>query len=228
MSKKLVTIRIKELKVDVNGNFDGENFAHDDDKGLKNNALTASLKYPRSGAPSLLTVKQYDLVNKTPATLLDSEQPDPFFDPLLFREEVLDRTVLHVAVTKLDASGGASKFFLGLLATILTAGFSAVTGGLGSVLGAIAGFGVDKMTGDLTKAGDDNNTLIGVADLEIQVDQLPEAGQEFPLVLKVPQDVVRTRLVLGPNNHPQTQDVQLLQKGQQNGTLTLVISATAV
>lgn len=225
MSQKLVTIRIKNLVVESNGNFDDEHFAHDDEQGLKNNSLMASLKYPRSGAPNVVAVKQFDLGNNDPARLIDADHPDEFFDPLLFREEVTDYTVLHLGVTKLDAEGKATKIFLSLLSVLLKAGFGVATGGLGAVLGAVAGFGVDGITGEITKAGDNNDTLIGAADIPIKTDDYSGVSKEIEIKFKVPKDVVRRRLVLDAHNHPVPEDVTLLKKDQQNGSITLLVSA---
>src|ERR1035437_8026413 len=114
MSKKLLTVVIEELIANSNGDFPDATPSDDADQGLKNNALSASLRYPRSGAPQITSAKQYDLANGKPATLLDPQHPDNFFDPLLFREEVIDRTVLNLKLTDRDAASGFEKFLLGV------------------------------------------------------------------------------------------------------------------
>jgi hypothetical protein len=44
----------------------------------------------------------------------------------MFREEVVDRTVLSLKVMGRDAASGFQKFLLGLFSTVLDAGFAAV------------------------------------------------------------------------------------------------------
>lgn len=226
MPKKLVTVRIKSLTVDTNGNFPDEGFAQDADHGLKNNSLMASLKYPRSGAPNVLAVKQYHLVNHVPANLIDDQHPDQFFDPLLFREEVVGHTNLHLGLTKLDATGKGAKILLNVLAVVLGAAFGVVTGGLGKVLGAVVGLGVDGITSAIKKAGDNNDILIGAIDIPLDVDKLSEQEVELPLALKAPQAVIRQRLVVNAANQPVPTDVEILAKDQPNGSIILLVSAT--
>jgi len=124
MTTSLVTVRINKLWIPVNGNFKDEAFAKGD-KGIKNNALAASLRYPRSGAPNIVAVKQYDLPGGDHDAILSDpkdEDADEYFDKLLFREEVTDRTVLHLAVTKYDRESKFDKFLAGIFAAVFSAG----------------------------------------------------------------------------------------------------------
>lgn len=226
MSTKLVTIRIKKFLVPVNGNFDDEGPAHGD-KGIKNNALAASLRYPRSGAPNIVAMKQYDLPGGNRDALLfdpTDEDSDEYFDTLLFREEVTERTVLHLAVTKHTGESKFGKFLSGLFAAIFSAGFTAVTGGLGGVLGAAAGFGVDSITSEIKKSSDNNDVLIAGGKLEIKVDEIGPDPREVQVWFKVPKDVIRPRLVV-VNGTAERKEVTLLKKGDDNGKIWLAISA---
>jgi hypothetical protein len=121
----------------------------------------ASLTYPRSGASQVMSVKQYDLVNGQSAVLLDADNPDPFFDPLLFRKDIDDQMLLNVKFTNFDESGKATKFFLALFGVIFGAGVGAVTSGLSSVIGAIVGFGVDQIKSNVGSAGNEHVDVIG-------------------------------------------------------------------
>jgi hypothetical protein len=230
MSRKLLTVVIQELVVNVNGDIPGDKPDDDPDTGLKNNALSASLRYPRSGVPQLTSTKQYDLEDGKPAILLDPTHPDSFFDPLLFREEVIDRTVLNLSVTDRDAASGFEKFLLGLFSTVLGAGFTAVTGGLSGILGAVTGLGIDNLKTQISGAGDESVTVIGqAAAVPLIMDDLSETGTVMPLALTVPDDVVKRGFVIDPvTRRPVLQDFTLLKKGDHNGHVNLLISAVKV
>jgi hypothetical protein len=227
MSRKLLTVVISELVVNSNGDIPGDKPSDDPDTGLKNNALSASLRYPRSGAPQVTSTKQYDLLNGKPATLLDPDQPDTFFDPLLFREEVIDRTVLNLNVTDRDAASGFEKFLLGVFSTVLGAGFAAVTGGLSGILGAVTGLGIDNLKNQITGAGNETMTVIGKAQpLPLVMDNLSPTPVIQTLPLIAPADVVKRGFVFDPNTHqPVLHDFTLLKKGDPNGHVTLQIMA---
>jgi len=228
MATKKLVIRILDLKVNSNGDFPGTKPSHDDDLGLKNNSLMASLTYPRSGASQVLSVKQYDLANGTPAVLIDPDHPDPFFDSLLFREDVDDQTVLNVKVTNLDESGKAGKFFLALFGAVFGAGVGAVTGGLSSVIGAIVGFGVDQIRSNVGSAGDAHVDVIGEARLPIQVADFGAAPAIKQLDLIAPATIQRSGFVMSPvpGQGAVEQTIDVTTKGRSNGTLTLEITAT--
>jgi hypothetical protein len=226
--QRQLTIRIRELVVDSNGDFPGTKPSHNDDLGLRNNSLMASLTYPRSGASQVLSVKQYDLEDGKPARLVDEDNPSPFFDPLLFREDVQDQTVLNIKVTNLDESGKAEKFFLTLLGTIFGAGASVVTGGLSTVIGAIVGFGVDQLRGGIGSAGNAHIDTIGTAQLPISMDAYSAEPIVRVIELIAPQTIERSGFVRNPQpgQQPIQKTIAVTTKGKSNGRLTLEISAT--
>ncbi len=227
MATKQLIIRIVDLKVTSNGDFPGTKPSHDDDLGLKNNSLMASLTYPRSGASQVMSVKQYDLADGSAAVLVNPEDPDPFFDPLLFREDVDDQTVLNVKVTNFDESGKATKFFLALFGVVFGAGVGAVTSGLSSVIGAIIGFGVDQIKSNVGSAGDGHVDVIGEAKLPIKVADFGAVGVTKQLDLIAPATIQRSSFVFSPipGQGPVEQTINVTTKGQSNGTLTVEITA---
>ena len=228
MPKKLLIIRIQELVVTSNGDFPGEKPSHNDELGLKNNALIASLKYPRSGAPQVLSVKQYDLVDGKPAYLLDEKIPDEFFDKLLFHEEVLDQTLLQVKVTNFDSTGKVVKFFLKLFSVILGAGFTAASGGLSGVLGAVVGFGVDALKTGTSGAGDDHVDTIGIARLPLSMDAYSDKPQVVNLELTAPETITRRGFVMDPEHGVQEKEKTVTTEGKANGHIIMEISAVSV
>lgn len=228
MSKKLLVVRIQELVVSSNGDYPGERPSRNDELGLKNNSLMASLKYPRSGAPQVVSIKQYDLVSGSPAHLLDERTPDEFFDNLLFREEVLDQTVLHLTITNFDATGKVVKFFLKLFSVIIGAGFTAASSGLTTVLGAVTGFGVDTMRAGVSGSGDDHVDRIGEARLPLSMDKLTEAPQSIRLELTAPETIIRRGYHMDPEHGVEDREIAVTTQGKANGHITLEILALPV
>src|SRR5579875_2428647 len=86
------------------------------------NLIVATLKYPRSGAPTVASVKQVRLLNGVPVSYLPAA--NNFWDRLLFKEDVDDETELQIHVTNhTDPSKTAEwvKQLLGLGTKVLAA-----------------------------------------------------------------------------------------------------------
>jgi hypothetical protein len=98
MVKRILLVSIESINVFQNGDVLGQGAPAGKDK---RNALMASLKYPRSGAPSVTSGQHFDLTNNVP---LKPDQTD-FFQCGIFKEEVQDETILQVKLTDTDESG---------------------------------------------------------------------------------------------------------------------------
>jgi hypothetical protein len=175
-----------------------------------------------------MSVKQYDLVDGKSAVLVDANNPDQFFDPLLFREDVDTQSVLNVKITNLDEGGKATKFFLAVFGAIFGAGLGAVTGGLSSFLGAIIGFGVDQVKSSIGSAADQHIDVIGEAKLPFSVNDFGPAPKTVKLDLVAPATIERSGFVLDQTSGQGfvQKTVDVTTKGKSNGTLTLEIAAS--
>jgi hypothetical protein len=197
MSKKLLTVKIESILVNVNGEVPGAK----PDKTNQRNVLTATLLYPRSGAPSVASAKQFDLQpGKSPDRL---DQAD-FFSCGLFKEEVNDETILEIAVTDRDIASNFEKGFVQVFSAILGA---AITGGV-------------------KNAGADSSVTIGQTDkVRLKMDDLAEAPTRMTLGFTVPALIEKNFFAPGPTGDPVEQRMRI-EAGSANGTITLLVSAT--
>jgi hypothetical protein len=219
MSKKLLTVKIESILVNVNGEVPGAK----PDKTNQRNVLTATLLYPRSGAPSVASAKQFDLQpGKSPDRL---DQAD-FFSCGLFKEEVNDETILEIAVTDRDIASNFEKGFVQVFSAILGAGLTAATAGTGQILGAITGLALKAITGGVKNAGADSSVTIGQTDkVRLKMDDLAEAPTRMTLGFTVPALIEKNFFAPGPTGDPVEQRMRI-EAGSANGTITLLVSAT--
>jgi hypothetical protein len=221
MSKRTLWVWIESITVGVNGDVPGQQAPAG---GVLQNAILATLTYPRSGAPTVTSGQQYNLANNA------AFQPDQanFFACGLFKEVVQDETLLQLKITDTDKASKAEKIFLAVLGALVNAALTAATGGLSGFFGAIAGAGVSQVQTGMAKLGDDEVYVIGATDtVRIEVDQLP-ADKNNPLRmtlgLTVPDDIRKPYLVLDENHQPVTRYLSL-DKGAPNGAITLRVAA---
>lgn len=219
MSKKLLTVTIESVVVFSNGDVPSGKPASAGEK--KNNAVVASLKYPRSGAPEVMSALQVDLTNNEPPKL----DLNDFFSCGLFKEEVQDETILQVKVTDRDEAGKVEKFLLKLLSVVVGAGFGVATGGLSGVLGAVTGCGIGAVKTAIGAAGDESVFVIGQTEkVRLNMDQLP-AGQplRMDLPFTVPDEVRKPYSVL--EGGQVVEKAMVLPKGMHNGNIILRLTA---
>jgi hypothetical protein len=222
MSKKLLTVTIESITVFSNGDVPGAKPASGDEK--KNNAVVASLKYPRSGAPEVVSGLQFDLTNNESPKLDLAD----FFDSGLFKEEVQDETILQIKVTDRDVSSKAEKVLLSVLSVVFSAGLGIATGGLNKFLGAVTGFGIDSITGSIKGAGDESIFIIGQTDkVRLEMDKLPaDQPLRMNIALTVPKEVRKPFFVL--ENGQEVKKELVLAQGIHNGNVVLRLTAKPV
>lgn len=220
MSKKLLTVKVESLKLAYTGLLPGEHPSPNPGNPNKKNALTATLLYPRSGAPTVASLMQFDLTPNVAAT----PNLDDFFDSGLFKEEVLDETILELEIVERDTSTVFEKALLQVFATLFGAAIGVATGGLSKILGAITGLASSTITDSLKKSGDDQKQSIGKSGkIRLKVDELRDRPQRMGIPLIVPEDIVRK--FFGPGGTEQTLTVQ---KNSTNGEIVLQVSAVPV
>lgn len=207
MARKLLFVTVDAITLKTTGEPPN---VHDD--SVKH-GLMACLVYPRSGAPTVTSALSIrDLFPGT--TNLSSPS---FFSNGLFKEEVQDSTLMNIKVINRQEEGKVDKFFLKLFSTILGAGLGVLTGGLGSVLGAISAFGVETIKGGIQESGKDEVIAIGETDnIPIDILRIGSAPvtQTYPLILK---HEVEKRYI-----DPQTRQVATLRISPgDNGSITL-------
>lgn len=121
----LLQIQLKQVIVIENGKVEK------DIKGL--NGLSASLYYPKSGVPTLESVRTLRLKDREPLEF----KLRPISEKLLFKQEIQGDTMLQVKITAIEKVDKFEKAALKIIGKVAVAAVGAITG-VGAVLTATA------------------------------------------------------------------------------------------
>jgi hypothetical protein len=218
VSKKLLTVQIESLVVFSNGDVPGA--LQNQDETNKRNVLTATLLYPRSGAPNIASVLQFNLQNhQSPAFDLGD-----FFKSGLFKEEVLDETILQININDRDIPGNIDKAMLKIFTTLLAAGLGVATAGIGTILGAVTGLAINTITASIGKAGEEAKVCIAQTEpVRLTMDKLTDQPLRMVLAFHIPEAIEKPYLAI--ENGQAVRKTMRLEKGTPNGQITLLMSA---
>lgn len=213
MARALFTISIESIQVVSNGDDPGQH-----DKG-KNNAIVASLEYPRSGAPSVLSTRLLDLVSNTSYVFA----PKTFWTAGLFKEEIQGSSRLKIVVTDRDKTPTIEKFFTRFVAALMGAALGTITGGIGNaLLGAVAKFAIKEYTGTISIGDDHVQTIAETAIVDLDPQNPPISPLTIPFT--APADVIATIAKIENGTFVRRQEI-LVKKGAPNGHIVLKIEA---
>jgi hypothetical protein len=219
MKRKLLRIYVKSIKVEKNGDLPFESQTTENDEE-KNNAIIATLVYPRSGAPAVTSTKYCDLKNGKKLTF----DTNDFWKSGLFKEEVQGETILKIMVADRDKISKFSRFLVKLTKTLMGTGFGAVTGGITNVfLGAVVNMALNEYKDSLKIDKDEHIDIIGVAETKIDLDNIED---EITMNLKAPKKIEKSYYKFkSPSSTRVTKEKKtILEKDQDNGTIELQIS----
>lgn len=219
MIKKLLKIYLKSIKVEKNGDLPFESHPTEGDEE-KNNAVIATLVYPRSGAAAVTSAKYVDMNNDKELVLNTAD----FWESGLFKEEVQDETILKIQVADRDKISKFVKFLTMFTKTLMGAGFGAVTGGITNVfLGAVVNMALNEYKQSLNIDKDEHIDIIGVAETKIELNDMKET---IIMDLKAPKKIEKaySRFISPESNRVIREKVTILEKGQSNGRIELKIS----
>lgn len=221
MSKILLRVNIEKIWVKSNGDLPKkENADEDDKKAQKNNAIVATMVYPRSGAPNVISTKMVDLQNNK----VKNFDLEDFWDSGLFKEEVDGETKLRIQVTDRDKISKFDKVFTTIFSALMGAGLGAVTGGISNVfLGAIANLGIETYTGTISVGKGEKINVIGeTGEIKLNTKELEE---NLTLKLTAPKTIKKKVLVFEGSKIIRKE--KTLVKGEQpNGEILLQLSST--
>lgn len=136
MSIKNLRFLLKEVEI----YYDGDEFASTKKpkkakERLKDNLVEASLEYPRSGTPSITTVKMLDLPSRKKVTLNTKD----FWVAGLFKEDIDTETRFTLSVSDKDNISKFSLWFRRVFSLMFSTAASAATSGTTNLFqGAIA------------------------------------------------------------------------------------------
>jgi hypothetical protein len=225
-----LTVKIQRIFVNSNGELPQSKPAHSGD--VRNNALTATLAYPRGGAPQVSTVIQADL----------QSGKEVLFDPSagffeagngsqpagLFKGETVEgESVLEVNVTTRHTPGEFAQIFAQILGSAAQTALFSVPGGM--ILGSVVSVAVSAWTDRLT-ADKDHAQVIGQAKYPFKVSELTASPSPTAVELDLiaPKTITRTyfETQIPPEGGPGKQvevTRTLISGGQSNGKLSLLL-----
>jgi hypothetical protein len=231
-----VTVMVENINLISNGDAPGSNANHSN--GKKNNAITASLIYPRGGYPQITSVIQADLQSNVQYNFNTTNFFGPNGDgvnaPGLFKGEEIDQGCpLKVQVTANDDAGKLASFISKVFTGLLGSAVKLVPGGqvVGAVLGAVAG-GIGD---EISKESSGSVEVIGEASTPLNPAALLAGPNPLRMVLPLtaPQTIHKswsepqTPAEGGPIQIAQVEG-DLVTKGQVNGMVHLVIATSPV
>jgi len=185
MANCYITVLVESITVFSNGDAPGSKPNHAG--GMDNNAISATLDYPRGGVPALTSLIQADLQNDTPYAFDTSDFYGPNGDgvhaPGLFKqEEIEDECPLKIQITSNDSAGHLTLVLEKVFANLLGAAVLIVPGG--QIVAAAVEFAASSV-GDLI-AGQSKGSIdvIGTATVMLKAADLLTAVN--PLRMTVP------------------------------------------
>jgi hypothetical protein len=171
MARKILRVYLESVLVQSNGAPPGWN------GDQPHNLMVATLRYPRSGAPSVASTKRIKLKS---GVAFVAATGSPVWDSLIFKEEVDDETELRIKLlyhrdpSKLE---NVLKEIFGGAANVL-GGFLETTGTLGLIIGGAIG----EVADEANKPSGPDSLVIGRTDpLPICVND----GFERPVALGI-------------------------------------------
>lgn len=227
MASCKVTILVESILVFSNGDTPGSK--PNNAGGEKNNAITATLDYPRGGRQQIVSVIQADLVDNTAYSFDTADFYGPDGDgvnaPGLFKEEVVEEECpLILQVTSNDNASHLSLVLGRVLTNLLGASVFIVPGG--QFVGAAVEFAAESLGDYIAGESKGSVAIIGAAHVMLKVSELLAAPDPLRMTLPLiaPNTVRRGWLAEQAPPAANAHEV-LLNAGQPNGRITLRINA---
>ncbi|MBN1296825.1 hypothetical protein JXA80_08580 [bacterium] len=212
MTERLLKVIIHEIHVENNGDSVDQKGRTDPHK---NNTVIATLKYPRSGAPTVVSKFPCDLTSGQ-SKMFDVAD---FWDSGLLKETVQEESKLELIITDRDAPTKIERFFHAYFTAGMVAGMGVYTGMISSkVIGAIAGVPVTEYKDALKLETEYFKTIASIHAIPIHAaTALPEGPQRLDLF--VPESYTFFRLRHG-SPKPEREEITV-KKGCSNGYIVL-------
>lgn len=223
MARALLRVYLESLTVTSNGDVPGDKTPSPDDEE-RNNAVFATLRYPRSGAPSVASKIEADLQDGVERKFDCTD----FWKSGLFKEVVDGETVLTIQVIDRDRVSTLDKLVLKVFGAALGAGLGVVTGGISNaVLGAIVNVPIDALLGSYAVDKDTDVAILGEASVPLAIGSI--AGT-LTLDLVAPADVTKEYLDFKAPGSGQVVRKKkiLIKKGTVSGQVTLKLTTEPI
>ncbi len=227
-----VTVMVESITVTSNGDAPGSQPNHAG--GLKNNAISATLDYPRGGIPAIVSLVQADLQDNQPYMFDMSDFYGPNGDgvhaPGLFKdEEIEDECPLMIQITSNDDASHLTLILEKVFSNLLGAAVFVVPGG--QIVTAALEFAAGSLGDIIAGQSKGSVQVIGVCHLMLKVTDLLAGPNPIRMTLPLiaPKTihkrwfVSRTPSGVGQPAQIPAESV-LTTAGQPNGSITLNIA----
>jgi hypothetical protein len=219
MARCMLRLSIHTIQVKSNGDVPEDQLPKDG----TNNLLVATLRYPRSGAPSIVSTFPLNLQDN----VLQSFDVADFFTSGVFKEEIDTETILKIQVMDRAQPSTFTKVVAALAGAILGAELGGIVGGISNaIVGAVAKLPADAVTSSF-KVDDETVTVLGEGEVRLSVGSIPSA---LTINLTAPADVTKTYYapVQPGDSKVQRKTTVLLKKGDSLGSVSLVANVEAL
>lgn len=232
MANCKVTIMVESITVISNGDVPGSQPNHAG--GLKNNAITATLDYPRGGVPEMASVIQADLKDNQPYQFDTADFYGPNGDgvhaPGLFKEEEIeDECPLMIQISSNDDASHLTMVLEKVFANLLGASVFIVPGG--QIVSAVVEFAAGEV-GDLISGQSKGSIdVIGACHTMLNAAELLTAPNPLRMTLPLIAPKTIHKSWFFPQTPPGGGPIHwlptegdLTTAGQPNGRITLTIA----
>lgn len=227
-----VTVMVESITVLSNGGAPGSEPNHAG--GLKNNAISATLDYPRGGTPEIASLIQADLTDGQPYTFDTSHFYGPNGDgvhaPGLFKDEVIeDECPLIIQVTSNDDAGHLTLILEKVFDNLLGAAVFIVPGG--QIVSAAVEFAAGSLGDVIAGQSKGSVEVIGACHVMLKVSELLAAPNPLRMTMPLiaPKTIHKGWLVAHtpsagePRSWLPTEG-DLTTAGEANGAITLTLA----
>ncbi len=166
----IVQVLLKSVKIIENGKVE-------DVEGI--NGLSASLFYPKSGVPSVESVRTLRLRDRETLDFTDK----PFIERLLFKQEIEGNTFLMVKISAIEKVTKFERAIHKLFGVVAIAAVGTITG-IGVVLTAF----VKSITSSVFEQSEPKDAITIIGEGAMPIDPGTPEG-EFVVQLSVPKDI---------------------------------------
>ncbi|HET9087968.1 MAG TPA: hypothetical protein VFN53_10630 [Acidobacteriaceae bacterium] len=232
MANCKVTVLVESITVVSNGDVPGSRPNHAG--GLKNNAISATLVYPRGGRPEIASVIQADLKDNVPYEYDTADFYGPAGDgvqaPGLFKEEEIEEECpLRIQVTSNDDASHLALVLEKVFTNLVGAAVFVVPGG--QLVSAAVEFAAESL-GDII-AGQSKGSIEVIGACQVMLNAAELLAGPNPLRMTLPLIAPKTihkgwfLQQMPPGGGPShwlPAEGDLTVAGQPNGRITLMIS----
>ncbi len=219
MATKILRVNVASIEVKSNGDppkTKAKKKKKKKDKP-KNNAITAHMKYPRSGAANVTSKIDVDLKDGQ----LETFDLGDFWVSGLFKEELYGETILTIQVTDRDEIGKLDRYLAKFFGAVVGAGLGLITGGISNtIVGAVVNLPVAAIKGSFVIDSKERIDVIGEAKIKLSENAIPDT---LILDLKAPKTIKKTFYDFEKPGSKKVvkKEKVIIKEGQNNGRIQL-------